>query len=42
MSLDSTSSRRLFVARSGQLTLSAAAIGLLSGTAGMARAFMWG
>ena len=38
MSLDSTSSRRLFVARSGQLTLSAAAIGLLSGAAGMARA----
>lgn len=38
MSIPCTPSRRLFMSRSGQLTLSAAAIGLLTGTAGTARA----
>lgn len=33
-----TPARRLFLSRSGQLTLSAAAIGLMAGTAGTARA----
>lgn len=33
-----TPARRLFISRSGQLTLSAAAVGLLAGTSGLARA----
>lgn len=38
MSFHATASRRLFMSRSGQLTLSAAAVGLLAGTSGAARA----
>ena len=38
MSTSSATARRLFLSRSSQLTLSAAAVGLLAGTGGIARA----